>query len=185
MLDTCYQHLDNQGFSSSMYDANVCTITCLSYHTLSLHSQLNPILTSPRLRQLVVQLILLSDRIPVHCRLSHSSPLCFPESLLMPFALLGRWWLYKSTMSSATIFLVLPLEPFASEVSAVAPRHHVLYPLITWEQAHVSAATRAFLSPKERPIPWKKRAGESIARCRPQQTSPRLVSNLPAGEEMR
>ena len=184
MLDTCYQHLDNQGFSSSMYDANVCTITCLSYHTLSSHSQMDPILTSPRLRQLA-EFLLLSDRIPVHCRLSHSSPLCFPESLLMPFALLGRWWLYKSTMSSATIFLVLPLEPFASEVSAVAPRHHVLYPLITWEQAHVSAATRAFLSPKERPIPWKKRAGESIARCRPQQTSPRLVSNLPAGEEMR
>ena len=152
MLDTCYQHLDNQGFSSSMYDANVCTITCLSYHTLSSHSQLDPILTSPRLRQLA-EFLFPSDRIPVHCRLSHSSPLCFPESLLMPFVLLGRLWHCKSKGYSATIFSVLPLKPFASEVSAVALRHHVLYPLITWEQALVSAATRAFLSLKESLIP--------------------------------
>ena len=26
MLDLCYQHLDNQGFSSTMYDAHVCII---------------------------------------------------------------------------------------------------------------------------------------------------------------
>lgn len=30
MLDTCYQHLDNQGFSSSMYDANSLEIPGLS-----------------------------------------------------------------------------------------------------------------------------------------------------------
>lgn len=30
MLDNCYQHLDNQGFSSSMYDANSLEIPGLS-----------------------------------------------------------------------------------------------------------------------------------------------------------
>ena len=28
MLDSCYQHLDNQGFSSSMYDTQVCAASC-------------------------------------------------------------------------------------------------------------------------------------------------------------
>ena len=28
MLDSCYQHLDNQGFSSSMYDTQVCATSC-------------------------------------------------------------------------------------------------------------------------------------------------------------
>ena len=28
MLDSCYQHLDNQGFSSSMYDTQACAASC-------------------------------------------------------------------------------------------------------------------------------------------------------------